>query len=332
MTFRSMTFRKILGALAALTISAGTAEAASGTLTIYTSTPDQAMNDLIVAFNKAEPGVKVDFFRSGTTEVVNKLQAEFTAGAPQPDVLFIADATIMEQMKSDGRLMSYPDAPVDGLPQGFYDADKTYFGTKIIPTGIIYNTKSGKPRPVSWADLISPNARDQVIMPSPLYSGAAVIHVGTITAQPELGWNYYEKLADNGAVATKGNGGVLEAVASGQKAYGMIVDFMAFNGKAKGSPVEFVYPTEGISMVTEPVAILKTAKNADAAKSFVNWLLSDAGQQYMTVQGYIPGKAGVAGPEGRPAAAELKVMPASAKSVAGESNEIKKHFSDLFGG
>ena len=327
-----MNLRTMAAALLALGLSAGAAHAASGTLTIYTSTPDQAMNDLIAAFNKAEPGVKVDFFRSGTTEVVNKLQAEFTAGAPQPDVLFIADATIMEQMKKDDRLMPYAEAPVQGLPESFYDSDKTYFGTKIIPTGIIYNTKSGKPRPVSWQDLISPNAKDQVIMPSPLYSGAAVIHVGTITAQPEMGWNYYEKLADNGAVATKGNGGVLEAVASGQKAYGMIVDFMAFNGKAKGSPVDFVYPTEGVSMVTEPVAILKTAKNVEAAKSFVSWLLSDAGQQYMTVQGYIPGKAGIAGPEGRPAAADLKVMPSSAKDVAGESDAIKKHFADLFGG
>jgi iron(III) transport system substrate-binding protein len=228
--------------------------------------------------------------------------------------------------------LAYADAPVAGLPSSFYDADKTYFGTKIIPTGIVYNTKSGKPRPVSWLDLISPNAKDQVIMPSPLYSGAAVIHVGTIVAQPEMGWNYYEKLADNGAVAAKGNGGVLDAVASGQKAYGMIVDFMAFNGKAKGSPVEFVYPTEGVSMVTEPVAILKTAKNLDAAKAFVNWLLSDAGQQYMTVQGYIPGKEGLAGPAGRPGANDLKLMPVSTKDVAGESNEIKKKFSDLFGG
>jgi iron(III) transport system substrate-binding protein len=327
-----MTFRTLFAAFAALSLTGGAAEAASGTLTVYTSTPDKAMNDLIAAFNKAEPGVKIDFFRSGTTEVVNKLQAEFTAGAPQPDILFIADATVMEQMKGDGRLMPYAEAPVQGLPAGFYDSEETYFGTKIIPTGIIYNTKSGKPRPVSWTDLISPNAKDQVIMPSPLYSGAAVIHVGTITAQPEMGWNYYEKLADNGAVATKGNGGVLEAVASGQKAYGMIVDFMAFNGKAKGSPVEFVYPTEGVSMVTEPVAILKTAKNVEAAKSFVNWLLSDAGQQYMTVQGYIPGKAGIAGPEGRPAAIDLKVMPVSTKDVAGESDAIKKHFADLFGG
>ena len=327
-----MSLRSILAAALALGFTAGAAHAASGTLTVYTSTPDKAMNDLIAAFNKAEPDVKVDFFRSGTTEVVNKLQAEFTAGAPQPDVLFIADATVMEQMKADGRLMAYADAPVAGLPQGFYDADKTYFGTKIIPTGIIYNTKSGKPKPASWMDLLSADAKDQVIMPSPLYSGAAVIHVGTITAQSGMGWDYYDKLAANGAVASKGNGGVLEAVASGQKAYGMIVDFMAFNGAAKGSPVAFVYPKEGVSMVSEPVAILKTAKNVEAAKSFVNWLLSDAGQQYMTVQGYIPGKTGIPGPEGRPGSADLKIMPVSSKELAGESNEIKKHFSDLFGG
>ncbi len=81
-SFTPMTIRTVFAALAVLAISAGAAQAASGTLTVYTSTPDQAMNDLIAAFNKAEPGVKVDFFRSGTTEVVNKLQAEFTAGAP----------------------------------------------------------------------------------------------------------------------------------------------------------------------------------------------------------------------------------------------------------
>jgi ABC-type Na+ efflux pump permease subunit len=170
-----MTLRNTLAVLAVLALSSGAAQAASGTLTVYTSTPDKAMNDLIAEFNKAEPDVKVEFFRSGTTEVVNKLQAEFAAGAPQPDVVFIADATVMEQLKADDRLMSYADAPVAGLPDSFYDSDKTYFGTKIIPTGIIYNTNSGKPRPTSWEDLISPNAKDQVIMPSPLYSGDVLI-------------------------------------------------------------------------------------------------------------------------------------------------------------
>ena len=123
--------RILLAAALALGLSSGAAEAASGTLMIYTSTPDKAMNDLIANFNKVEPDVKVQFFRSGTTEVVNKLQAEFTAGAPQPDVLFIADATVMEQMKADDRLMAYTDAPVAGLPSSFYDSDKTYRGRQF---------------------------------------------------------------------------------------------------------------------------------------------------------------------------------------------------------
>ncbi|HEY4161972.1 MAG TPA: extracellular solute-binding protein, partial [Dongiaceae bacterium] len=181
MTFRNMLAAAALGfsTLLSTALAPGNAWAASGSLMIYTSTPDQAMNDLIAAFNKAEPDVKVEFFRSGTTEVINKLQAEITAGAPQPDVLFISDAIVMEQMKADGRLMAYTDAPVEGMPKEFYDADKTYFGTKIIPTGIIYNTNLVKTAPTSWADLAADSAKDQVIMPSPLYSGAAVIHTGT---------------------------------------------------------------------------------------------------------------------------------------------------------
>ena len=47
-----MKFR-IFAALAALALSAGAAQAASGTLTVYTSTPDQAMNDLIALMEES---------------------------------------------------------------------------------------------------------------------------------------------------------------------------------------------------------------------------------------------------------------------------------------
>ena len=317
---------------AALTAVSATAFAAPGSLMIYTSTPNEAMTALVAEFNKAHPEVKVEFFRSGTTEVLNKLQAEFAAGAPQPDVVFIADAVAMQQLKDDGRLMAYADAPIQGFPDGFADPDKTFFGTKLIPTGIAWNTKSGAPAPKSWADLLSAAAKDQVIMASPLYSGAAVIHVGTVAAQPGMGWDYLDKLAENGAVAGQGNGTVMEAVATGQKSYGIIVDFMALNAKAKGSPVDFVYPADGVSVVTEPVAILKTADDVADAKSFVNWLLSDDGQAYMAKQGYIPGKPGVALPPGRPAASALKLMPVSAETLAKGVDENKRKFSDAFGG
>jgi iron(III) transport system substrate-binding protein len=322
---------RLLLAAAFTTVSAA-AFAAPGSLMIYTSTPNEAMTALVAEFNKAHPEVKVEFFRSGTTEVLNKLQAEYAAGSPQPDVVFIADAVAMQQLKDDGRLLAYADAPIAGFPDGFADPDKTYFGTKLIPTGIAWNTKSGAPAPKSWADLLSAAAKDQVIMASPLYSGAAVIHVGTVAAQPGLGWDYLDKLAGNGAVAGQGNGTVMEAVATGQKSYGIIVDFMALNAKAKGSPVDFVYPVDGVSVVTEPVAILKSADDVADAKAFVNWLLSDDGQAYMAKQGYIPGKPGVALPPGRPAASALKLMPVSAEVLSKGVDENKRKFSDAFGG
>ena len=57
-------------------------------------------------------------FRSGTTEVMGKLAAEFAGGQPKADVLLIADAVSMEALKEDGRLLAYPEAKVDGFRAG----------------------------------------------------------------------------------------------------------------------------------------------------------------------------------------------------------------------
>ena len=75
------------------------------------------------------------------------------------------------------------------------------------------------------------------------------------------------------------------AVANGEKSYGVLVDFMAFNAKAKGSPIDFVFPAEGNPAVTEPVAILKTTQNAAAARAFVDFILSDEGQKLAVSMG-----------------------------------------------
>ena len=56
------------------------------------------------------------------------------------------------------------------------------------------------------------------------------------------------------------NGGVLKQVAGGEKLYGMVVDFLPIREKAKGAPVEFVFPEEGVSAISEPVAILASTR------------------------------------------------------------------------
>ena len=322
--------------LAAAALSAalltGVAHAQSGAITVYTSQPSEQMQAVVEAFNKDHPDIKVDVFRSGTTEVMSKLQAEFAAGNSPADVVLIADAVAITQLKNDDRLLAYPDAPAEKLPGALVDADHTYFGTKLITTGIVYNTDLVKTPPASWADLLQPDVASKTIMPSPLYSGAAVIHVGTMVQQPEFGWGYYETLAKNGAVAGQGNGTVIEAVARGEKAYGIIIEYMAFNAKKKGSPVAFVFPAEGVSAISQPVAVLKSSDNLEAAKVFVDWQLSQAAQEQSVGQGYFPVFEGVTPPEGYPAVSSLKIMPTDHAAILQNDADNKKKFADLFGG
>ncbi|HTS94338.1 MAG TPA: ABC transporter substrate-binding protein [Stellaceae bacterium] len=306
------------------------AHAQSGTLTLYTSQPDRIATQTVAAFRERYPAIRVDVYRSGTTEVMNKLAAEFLAGDPKPDVLFIADAVTMEGLKAEGRLLPFPEADLSAFPAAAYDKDKTYFGSKLITTGIVYNTAAK--RPASWLDLLAADARGQVVLPSPLYSGAAVIHMAAIDSDPALGSDYYAKLAANGAIAVQGNGGVVTQVAGGQKMYGMLVDFMALNARAKGSPVDFVFPREGVSAVTEPVAILKTAPNPAAAKAFVAFILSKAGQELAVRQGFLPARLDVEPPSGFPKPADLHILPLDMGRTVQETSELKAQFSKLFGG
>ena len=323
-------FTTMIGLLLAGLFTLGTATAASGKLVIYTSQPNKDAQQTVDAFTEAHPNVEVEWIRDGTTKVMAKLRAEMAAGAPNPDVLLIADAVTMEGLKRDGRLMAYPDAPVEAYPANLYDEAMHYFGTKLITTGIVYNTNAPM-KPTSWRDLVTPEAKGLVAMPSPLYSGAALIHLATLTSDPALGWQYYEELAANQARAKGGNGGTLKAVASGEKLYGMVIDFLPIRSKAKGSPVEFVVPEEGLSAISEPVAILSTAKNPEAAKAFVDFLLSKEGQELASSQGYMPAHPDVAPPAGFPSPGSMKLIPLDAEMALANAEQNKKKFAEVFG-
>lgn len=306
------------------------AQGPAGTLVLYTSQPERDAARTVAGFKAAYPGVEVEIFRSGTTEVMGKLAAEFAAGQPRADVLLIADAASMEALKGNGRLLPYPEARTDGLEPGSFDADRTYFGSKLITTGIVVNA-AAKQRPKSWAELGGADYKDQLAMPSPLYSGAAAIMLGAMSARTDLGWRYIQQLHQNGAIAMRGNGAVLKSVATGEKPYGVLVDFMAYNAKAQGSPIEFIVPAEGSPAVTEPVAILKTTANPAAAKAFVDYIISDAGQALAVSMGYIPARPSAGRPAWLPPGTTIKLMPVDIPAIVSTGEADRKRFSDLFG-
>jgi len=111
----------------------------------------------------------------------------------------------------------------------------------------------------------------------------------------------------------------------------VLVDFMAFNAKAKGSPIDFIFPAEGLPAVTEPVAIMKTTQNAAAARAFVDFILSDEGQKLAVAMGYIPAKTGVGMPAWYPPGVKINLMPTDIPKVVQTNTANLKRFSDLFG-
>lgn len=320
--------RFLSGTAAVLALSASAALA--GEITLYTSQPEADAAKTVEAFQAANPGVTVQVFRSGTSDLLAKMAAEFSAGAPQADVLLIADAVSMELLKGQDRLMSYPEADVSGLPEGTYDADRTYFGSKLITTGLAYNT--GAPEKLTeWADLTKPEMKGMIIMPSPLYSGAAAYLLSTFVLDPSKGWDYFQKLKDNELIAVRGNGAVLKSIASGEKPYGILVDFMALRAKAEGSPIEFVFPDEGVVPVTEPVAIMKTTDNPDDSKKFVDFILSDAGQKLALDMGYLPANLSVGRPDWLPEGVTVKLLAGDVPKVVAETDADKAKFAEMFG-
>jgi iron(III) transport system substrate-binding protein len=324
--------KKLLIAATALLI-AGQVQAAdvAGKLVLYTSQPNEDAQQTVDAFKAKYPAVEVEWVRDGTPQVMAKLRAEIEAGAPKPDLLLIADTVTMESLKQEGRLMKHEGADVSAYDPAIMDKDKTYFSTKLITTGIMYNTNAPV-KPTSYKDLLKAEVKDKLAMPSPLTSGAATIHMVALTNNPELGWAYYEKLAEQGANPQGGNGGVYKAIAGGEKLYGFMVDYMPIRGKAQGAPVEFVFPEEGVSAVTEPVAILSTAQNPAAAKAFVDFLISKDGQELASKQGYLPAHPGVTPPAGFPARDTIKLLPFDpAKALEGDAAN-KAKFTEIFGG
>lgn len=306
-------------------------EVIAGDLEFYTSQPDTDATKLVNKFNEKYPDVNVKVFRSGTEEVIGKVLAEKEAGAVQADVLLVADSVTFENLKEQELLASYESPEHASIPEEFIDADYMYTGTKVMATILAVNTDKVAELPTSWNVLTDGAAKKEAIMPSPLYSGAAAYNVGVFSRQDGFGWNFFEQLKANDMMVVQGNGAALKAVTGGEKSYAMVVDFIVARAKAEGSPVELVYPEEGVPVITEPIGMMKDAKNEAAAKAFIDFVLSEEGQQVAASIGYTPIREGVAAPEGLKTISEMNVLSAPLEELIQTREDEKRQFKELFG-
>jgi ABC-type glycerol-3-phosphate transport system substrate-binding protein len=138
------------------------------------------------------------------------------------------------------------------------------------------------PAPKEWDDLKKPVYFGHVGISAPSRSGTTHLTVETILQGEgwEKGWATMLEMGGNFTQVSDRSFGVPDAVNSGQYGVGIVIDFFGLSAKASGFPVEFVYPSV-TTIVPANVGIIANAKNRNAAEAFVEFLLSEEGQQIL---------------------------------------------------
>ena len=128
------------------------------------------------------------------------------------------------------------------------------------------------------------------------------------------------------------NGKVRDALATGELTVGIVLDYMIRGAKAKGSPVDYIWPEEGTVMIPSPIAIFNTSQNPEAAQVFVDYALSQDGQKTLVELGnFIPVRADVDPPADTPGMAEIKGIPVDWVSVKENTEALKDQFVTIYG-
>lgn len=278
--------RSILAAAAAAGVAVP-AWAQARPLVIVTSYSRDLTGPIVAAFEKRHPDIKVQIQNRNTAAAVAFIRE--TRSAP-PDLMWASAPDAFEVLKKDGLLQQYrPQATGIAEKVGAYrvnDADGRYVGFAASGYGIMYNTRylraNDLPVPKEWDDLAKPIYAGHVGISAPSRSGTTHLTIETILQGEgwEKGWALLLAMAGNFAQVSDRSFGVPDAVNSGQYGLGIVIDFFGFSAKASGFPVEFIYPTV-TTLVPANIAIIANAPNAEAAKTFIEFLLSPEGQEIL---------------------------------------------------
>jgi len=303
---------------------APSATAPSGAITLYTSVQQPVVDAVLGAYRAAQPGVDVELFRAPTGELSARIAAELRAGTIGGDVLWLTDPISMQAWASQNVLRTWTPANLAGLDPA--DRTDTFWGTRILNM-VIVSDADVTPAPVTWADLASPVYKDAVAIADPGFAGSAYGALGYFALTPGYGLDFFRDLKANGAVQVKSPDEVTTGVAERRFKAGITLDSSVRAAVAKGSPVTMVWPSGGAIAMYGPVAVVGATDNAPAAESFVEFLLSGAGQKVLGGVGQEPVRPDSGGPE--PDGPQIRPdWPA----IFSRGESLLDEYRDIFGG
>jgi iron(III) transport system substrate-binding protein len=246
------------------------------TVNVYTAWPESLSLPIFKAY-EAKSGVKINFIRLSTGELVARATAE--KNNPRADVIWGAPGDGFAAAKEAGIIEPYKAPTWDKIPAELKDREAYY--TAVSKNTLIFMSNAkllkekGLKAPTSWNDLLDPAFKGQIQTADARTSGTALTRILSIYyafgKDEDKATDYQKKLHKNVQVYTKSGGGCTVPASLGQTMICIAHMPDAMEAKKKGYDVTVTFPREGVAAVIEGIALIKGAKNADAAKKFIDW-------------------------------------------------------------
>jgi iron(III) transport system substrate-binding protein len=301
-----------------------------GSVVWYTSSNIAQANALAKMF-EAQTGIRVELFRSGGSAIMSRFQQERAAGRTTTDVLSTSLPAAYAAFAREGLLVPFKPKNFDKLqadardPDGHFMSHRitvitTFARTDLLPPGDI---------PKTWSDLADKKYAGKMVITDPSFSSLQVTTINGLSQK--LGWGFYEALRRNDAMVVRGNQQATDTLKQKERAIAIGIDeSYAVQARALGFPFASVYASEGTFLMPNPNAIIKGSPHPNAAKLFMEFLLSDAAQERIVADGLYSPRLDYASPKGAPKLVDIKTIPIDHDQVAKNTKAIRQKFNEIF--
>ena len=258
-----------------------------GKVVIYSALDTKAAQPLIKDFNALYPDIKVEYNDMNSTELYNRFIAEVASGQGSADVMWSSAMDLQVKLVDEGQAMPYASPEVPKLPKWAVYKNQAY-GTTYEPAVFIYNKRLVAADEVpadhaAFAKLINTKVdkfKGKVTTYDIEKSGVGFMFV-VQDAKYFPGMKDLEK--GFGAASYKvysSTGNMLEKVSSGEHLLGYNVLGSYALVRAKKDPnLGVALPKDYTLVLSRVMFIGKAAKNPNAAKLWVDYILSPRGQK-----------------------------------------------------
>jgi iron(III) transport system substrate-binding protein len=330
-------FLPLLAATSAHAADPAVVEAArkEGALAVATSAPGENFQKFMAAFGAKYPflDLATGFYAAPTGRVLARVNAELDAGRVSFDVMLAANVAAWIDMTKKGRVMRYDSPEYAAYPPGSKQ-DGSWAAAQAIGVLPVYNRNVLSPAdaPKSWLDLLAPRfAGGRLAIQN---AAAGTQFNQTYLLERALGPDFERKLAAQHPTVMATGAQMTDAVVRGEVLIGASLDhWRAFGPTAEQAGLVAIYPVEGTPLTLAPVGIVAGAPHPNAARLFIDFILSQEGQKLLDTDlyGMYSMRADVPPPAGqKPLADARPLLPTDMDDYLRASADFPRHFDELF--